>query len=153
MFVSILLALKQSRHDNFDDRCRLLKNIMIPKAQHFKLMCHQPLSALCIVNLIVHVLTTIKLDNQSFFKTNKINNVIAYWYLSLKFKSEPICSKMIPKMLCNISAVFSSIASTLSQRRFFRFPLPSPRPEKNIIILLKFLAPESGPRRLRSISR
>ena len=34
-------------------------------------------------------------------------NVLAYWYLSLKFKSESIRSKMIPKMLFSISAVFS----------------------------------------------
>lgn len=76
-----------------------MQDLVIPKAQYFKSMCHQPISTLRIVDLIIQVLAAIKLDNQSFFKADKINDVRAYWYLSLEFKSKSICMEIYPSYL------------------------------------------------------
>ena len=89
------------------------------------------------------MLTTIEFDNQSLFKTNKINNVYPYGYLPFEFTPQPVCSEMVPKMPLSILLFFRKLrARCLSVD--FSIPSPQPSPAKSIIILLKLLARERG---------
>jgi hypothetical protein len=60
-----------------EDTFHILHDIAIPKSQNNEALLTQPRVTFSIVLPFIRMLTAVNLDNQSFFETNKIYNVIA----------------------------------------------------------------------------
>ena len=88
----------------FLDRFHLLKNLIVPKPKNAKTGRLQFLCAISIIPYLRSVMSSIYLNDQSVFKADKIEDIIAKWMLTAKLKlpahKAGASGKVLSFMLC-----------------------------------------------------
>jgi hypothetical protein len=100
-------GISQGFDNHVNNSIDVLKYIVIPKSQDIETLIPQPGISLNIVSYLLTVLSAVDLDDQSFFQTNKIDDVASQRLLAAKLKTVYLPeSEFPPKHTLGIGGVF-----------------------------------------------
>jgi hypothetical protein len=100
-------GISQGFDNHGNDSIDVLKYIVIPKSQDIETLIPQPDISLNIVSYLLTMLSAVDLDDQSFFQTNKIDDVASQRLLAAKLKTVYLPeSKFPPKQSLSVRGVF-----------------------------------------------
>jgi hypothetical protein len=125
----ILKGFQYSIRDTF----AVLNDIVVPKSENRKTLRAQPCIALSIVFAIFRMLSAIKLDNQSSFQANEIDNIATKGLLPAKLKSVNLpAAKLLPKQSLGVGRVPPQLAGSRTRLIHTPYPCLSPQGGKEL---------------------
>jgi len=86
---------KTQKHD-FEHPFYVFKNLIVPKSQHSEAVPAQTSIPLFVEFLIICMLSTVKLYDNTFFKGYKVNDVCLDWLLPAELDTFKLAVSQIP---------------------------------------------------------
>jgi hypothetical protein len=100
-------GIAQGFDNHVNNSIDVLNYIVIPKSQDIETLIPQPDISLNIVSYLLTMLSAVDLDDQSFFQTNKIDDVASQRLLAAKLKTVYLPeSEFPPKQPLSVRGVF-----------------------------------------------
>jgi hypothetical protein len=129
-------GISQGFDNHVNDSIDVLKYIVIPKSQDSKTLISQPSVTLCIKTSLLSVLSSIHLNHDSLFQTDKVYDITPQRLLSPEFVAvNPPQAELAPKHTLGIGRVVSEFSGSCSYSVHFPLSLPSPQRGEGIEIL------------------